>query len=567
MTESPLLPPRRWLAVVTAVVVVALGLAVWADRSTSVTFDEPVLVGIGARAVMEGDLSMLVDQPPLVALLHGVAVSTLGPTLPDPPPGVDFWEYDLRYVHGRAFYFGGGNDPRAIASAARVVSLGCLLLLLAAIAAWGYRLGGWPVAGLAVLLTAFVPDVLAHGAVAYNDLPLAPAFLLAVWSADRAARSPSMRRGAAFGAVFACAMAVKYSAVAIAPVAVVLLALQSFVDRSLDPRRVGAAALGALVAFWVVTATVWGGEIGLARFVEGFWFQMQHAADGHPAPAWVAGMTSADGWWWYFPAAWIFKVPLGLQVLALIVLFAGCRTISLGWRRGAAVPTSLRGGTPERRAEWARRVAADPLRAPLVAIAVYGAFLLRSDLNIGFRYALPVLPLITLVIAVGLFRWGAFEPGLRRRVAVALIVAHVASTLSVAPHFLSFESLAVRGRPAGEEALLDSNVDWGQGLVALARWMDEEGVPAVNLSYFGSGLPEGYGIAYRALPSFLPIPPLRGVPEGGPPLEWTAVSATNLPGLYLEGDPFAELRARPPDATIGGGSIHLWRSREVEGTP
>jgi len=546
MNEShPPEPARGWPVAIAVVVLVALSLGVWADRSTSLTFDEPVLVGIGARAVMAGEMEMLVDQPPLLALLQGAAVATLRPTLPDPPPGVEGWNYALRYPHGRALFFGGDNRPRALATAARSISLAALVLLLLLVAAWGRGLAGWPAACGAALLTAFVPDVLAHGAIAYNDLPLAPAFLAAVWAADRMARRPTPGSGALFGAAFGVAMAIKYSAVALAPVAVLLVGLQALADRRADPRAWTRAAVGALVAFWAVTAVVWGGDLGLTRFLEGFWFQMEHAADGHPAPAWVLGATSADGWWWYFPIAYLFKIPVGLQLLGLTVVVTGARTL---------IGEAATGG-------WVSRRAADPLRGPLVAIAVYGAFLLRSNLNIGFRYVLPILPLIALVVAVGVVRSGALERARPRVLVGALVLMHMASTLSVAPHFLAFESLPVRDRPAGAEVLLDSNLDWGQGLLALADWMEAEGVPAVNLSYFGSALPEGYGVAYRSLPSFLPLPAGAGVAPGAPPPEWTAISATNLPGLYLEGDPFVAYRSRPPDVTLAGGAIHLWRKR------
>jgi hypothetical protein len=273
---------------------------------------------------------------------------------------------------------------------------------------------------------------------------------------------------------------------------------------------------------------------------------MRHAAGGHPAPAWFAGATSPDGWWWWFPAAYLVKVPVGMQLLTLgVVLFGARAMVGEGARRGFALA--------------ARGWASDPLRAPLAGVAVYGAFLLRSDLNIGFRYAIPLLPLVCVAVGAGVVR-AARTPSSVALLGVSTLVAlQLSSTLSAAPHFLAFESVWARGRPPGEEVLLDSSRDWGQGLVALRRWMDEEGVEAVDLSYFGSALPEGYGIAYRSLPSFLPLPPSAGLAEGGPAPTWTAISATNLVGLCLAGDPLAEWRSRPPDHSVAGGTIYLWR--------
>ena len=118
----------------------------------------------------------------------------------------------------------------------------------------------------------------------------------------------------------------------------------------------------------------------------------------------------------------------------------------------------------------------------------------------------------------------------------------------------------------------DPGVTWGQALawagatgaaMALARllalrdWMPEQQAEAVSSSYFGSALPVGCGIRYRALRSFLSAPedPL------GPPArpEWTAIPATNLYGLYFDGaDPYASCRTREPEAVLAG-SILLFR--------
>jgi hypothetical protein len=96
--------------------------------------------------------------------------------------------------------------------------------------------------------------------------------------------------------------------------------------------------------------------------------------------------------------------------------------------------------------------------------------------------------------------------------------------------------------------LLDSSLDWGQGLLALRDWMRANEVDRVYLSYFGSASPSGYGIAYVPMPSFFPLPAVA-LPSAAPP-RYAVVSVTNLHGLYLQGDPFAPLRARRPEAVL-----------------
>ena len=100
----------------------------------------------------------------------------------------------------------------------------------------------------------------------------------------------------------------------------------------------------------------------------------------------------------------------------------------------------------------------------------------------------------------------------------------------------------------GYSVFVDSSLDWGQGLLELRDFMREEGVDRVWLSYFGSALPEGYGIDYVPLPSFFP---LLKTPAAGPEPRFAAISATNLVGLYFGADPFGGLRNRPPYRVLG----------------
>ena len=529
----------------------------WGDRSTSATFDELVMTSIGVRGWAVGDWSMVVDQPPLMPALYGGAVMLTGPRLPDEAAAE--WSFNTRWSWGRALYFTSGNDPRVIASAGRAVSILLALLLVAGVWWIGVRAIS-PLGGLiAALITALSPDVLAHGPIAYNDLPMALAFLVAVWSTDRCVRAPTLATGALAGLAGAFAFGVKYSAIAWIPVAGLLLMAEAW-SRWGDSQwrsRLLAAAGGMAGAFWASTALLYGGDLTLRGLRLGFWITVQRALEGHPAPAWLFGATSDGGWAWFFPVAFLIKNPI-----ALIVLILG--GVGLLWR---GVRSGAGGSDPadEPRLLRVKRWVQSPLRAPAIGGLVFIAFLIRSSQNAGFRYALPVLPLVALLAAAGWARWiesgggAAASAGPRRRAMVPLVLmlGTVVSLALSAPFLISYTSEWAR-RPAGQEALLDSSMDWGQGLLALRGWMQENQVHAVRLSHFGSAVPEAYGIDYAPLPSFLNLREGRTAGATGEIL-WTAISATNLSGLYFQGDdPFAAFRERDPDHVVGG-SIYLYR--------
>src|SRR5690606_22191481 len=129
---------------------------------------------------------------------------------------------------------------------------------------------------------------------------------------------------------------------------------------------------------------------------------------------------------------------------------------------------------------------------------------------------------------VGVARlWPDLSRGARAAVAL-LLVWYAGSSLSYYPHFLAYTSEYGRGRDRGYELLADSSLDWGQGLLELRDYMRTHDISRVYLSYFGSALPEGYGIDYVPMASFFPLSPPGGMPTGAARPTHMVVSATNL---------------------------------------
>jgi hypothetical protein len=198
-----------------------------------------------------------------------------------------------------------------------------------------------------------------------------------------------------------------------------------------------------------------------------------------------------------------------------------------------------------RRMPW-REIAQHPTRAPAVGLAFFVAGLLTSSMNIGFRHALPILPLICILVAQGIeLLWRRGRPALRFALGI-LFAAFVASTSMHYPYYLAYLSEYTAGRPL-YTTLVDSSTDWGEGLVALRKFMQERGVDSVALGYFGSASPDGYGIHYYPLPSYYRLPQ---APPGMAPPRYAVVSATLLAGNYVSGDPYRQLRGVKPVAVL-----------------
>jgi hypothetical protein len=522
----------RWLLAL--IVVTSTLVTVAASRRNSTTFDEIVLIAGGARGYALGVFDLAPEHPPLMQYVYGLPAHLMNPALPAEvevrPPGLGF-----RYVYARDFFWASGNDGERIAFAARLpAALIGALLVLVTFAFTNARFG--PQAGLlGAGLIAFMPDVLGHGMVAYNDLPLALMFLTTMWAADALLRRPTASRGALLGVSFALALGVKFSAVVALP-AIGLMTLAEARVRRLDRAWLAGFAQAtavALAACYVALVALYLGDFTLAEMRYGLDFTYGHVSRGHGAPAYLLGNISPEGWWYFFPAAFVLKTPVAflLLILAATVGFA---------RRGGAEGTPPAGD----------RMLSSGVRPIVCGAFAFAAALLVSRLAIGFRYALPLLPLFAILTAVGVTRaWMAYGNRLRAAIAVG-VLWFAASSLSDYPHFLAYTSEFGAGRDRGDELLLDSSLDWGQGLIDLRSFMREENASSVYLSYFGSALPQGYGIDYVPLASYFPLPAVDR-PAGAPPPRFIVVSATNLHGIYLPGDPFARLREVEPYAVLG----------------
>ena len=127
--------------------------------------------------------------------------------------------------------------------------------------------------------------------------------------------------------------------------------------------------------------------------------------------------------------------------------------------------------------------------------------------------------------------------------AAAIALVAVSSSLVFTPPWrpvwigsrpLEFFNELAGGPANGYRHLVDSNLDWGQGLGDLRRWLDREGIDEpINLCYFGTSDPRWYQIRnvrvpcdYLFAPPFGPGDPFR--PTIVPGL--LAISATHLQG-------------------------------------
>lgn len=554
MTSTP--TAARWHRHVPALAAAAMLLAGGASMlhvsaRSSAAWDEVNAHGLGAWYLETGRFDLPgAYHPPLAAYLAAlpldraaaVAAGAFDPLPPGAPPAARLAN-DVERGNLLLRRLGPGSLERA-----RWPFIATYLLLGALVFLWSRRWFGGAGGLLSLALFLTCPSLMAHGYLVGTDLLPAALGVAALAALFLSFEAPGPLPLAAFLVALALAPTAKLLGLLAAVAAAVAVAGRALAGGPLavwlpgrGVRPVGRpgflahwAAVGALgvVAAWAAMALAYQGEADLGTFRQVV--QAAAAQVGRGFPVLLGGEVSREG----FPAFYLQAIP---AKTSLAVLAA--------W--GAA---GLVAGPP-RRAGWA-----------LVVAAAVGVLVLlsMSRFTVGLRYAL--LALVLLHVAAGRLAAVAGRPRreawLRLGAGAAAVAVAAAELAAVYPHPRGYLDRAVaRGHPA--RALADSDLDWGEGLLALRDFVEARGLTRWGLSYHGSAWPELYGLrpAWYENPLTGPAAPPR--PAAG----WLFVSSTNLGGLFLPDDRYRDLRAAEPDALVGGTIYAFDLDRLAAGRP
>jgi 4-amino-4-deoxy-L-arabinose transferase-like glycosyltransferase len=573
---------RRWGWFVATFLAGFLGVycLVGTRQATSGTFDESNHLACGIEWWQFGSYTQWTENPPLPRVAIAAVPYLLGTRLPPPAewdPKTHDW--DRSWDMGSDLLYGGVGYETNL----RRARWGTLpFFLLALLAVWGLAGGlGRPAVGfLAVALTATLPVLTAHAALATTDIAFVGTFLLATLALWRWFAAPTWGRATALGASVGLALLCKFSTLAFFPilVAAVLLGrrlsktpvLPRWGDRRLPARRLLLQIVGMFLVGFLVT---WAGyrfsvgriedlasevkdwlplvpPVGARSALESVWlhatlpmpelfhglrFLAAHNRVGHEA--YLLGWISQFGFKTFYPVALLVKTPLPFLALCLLSIVLLVRRRDRRW----------------------------PALAALLAAAGILLVSLGSQVNIGVRHVAVILPLLAVATALAIGarlerltvrRWLPAMVGALLLVQATLAVRHRATAIGY------FNALA-GSEPA--KVLLDSDLDWGQDLFALRREANARGIENLTIAFFGT---------LRQCQHRLPK--LTALVPGKPATGWIAISENYYQerstfqllkdpcqpkSAYHEREaapkPFAWLHAYKPVAIVGS-SVRLY---------
>jgi hypothetical protein len=205
----------------------------------------------------------------------------------------------------------------------------------------------------------------------------------------------------------------------------------------------------------------------------------------------------------WLPRARGFEAPL-LVFPALLLAYFSFANSQLGLRYVLPVLPALA-------VIAGRAVAFDAARHRRIHVAALALALivLPVALGIAFEERGPVTlallafagaPIVLGLGSIAAALWPVRDDVMRRggrMLALALLACGALEVLLQHPHHLMFFN-AFAGGPDRGYRILSVGDDWGQGTSELAEYQRDNGLPEIAYDYYGTGVPEIYGLRYRA---------------------------------------------------------------------
>lgn len=584
--------------IVAGILLIMLTLSISVSLGDAAIMDEVAHIPAGYSYIKYGDYRLNPEHPPLLKDLAGIPMQFLSLTF---PANEQFWTTGAngQWEAGWRFLYLPQNNTEAMLFWSRFPIILLSLLLGFVIFKWAKELFGAKAGLLALVLYAFDPNILGHNHYVTTDLGIAAFSVFAFYFFIRYLKNPGWKTILLAGIFFGFAQLAKFSAVLVIPVFGLALILYALARKEkLDFPFLGSSKIKKFwlqklyfyITSFVVVLVIGGIVVGIvyelntykmpaekihqlidtqlyggtqkmvtpylhkmagnpvlrpyAQYLTGFFMVFGRVAGGNTT--FFFGQVTNQSFREYFPLVFLIKEPLPTLALLLLSIATG---FAIWLKKNLPdfpkiVWTNIKDYLSGHIAEFSM----------LCFIGLYGYVSITGNLNIGFRHLFPIFPFMYILISKEVF---AFEKRISKNYAkffrgfvLALVFWLVTETALAFPNYLAYFNEAVGGPKNGYKYVTDSNVDWGQDLKRLAKFVEENDIQKIRVDYFGGG----------DVIHYLGDKAVIWHSDSGQEPGWYAISATFLQNsLYYkitEGKPDYEwLRERKPTAEIGGSIL------------
>jgi hypothetical protein len=466
-------------------------------------------IATGYSFLKTGDFRLNSTSPPLTEELAAIPLIFLNPVL---PLADSSWNAIDRVTFGYKFLYEYNKNAADLVFWARIpmviLSLLCaLLVFIFAKEIYGEKAGLF-----AMFLYVFCPNIVAYSGLAIPDIGVTFFMLLAMYTFYRFLLKPTHRNVIFSGITLGFAEAAKYSALILFPVFFILIICKALADKQWKYilSLAGIIAVCYCVVFMSYRLEVkpllkndidvkekisfiekgidkvFGGnnqaikskaiDFALHTPIPFATYIMNILAETNLVfvkdfGVFLMGERSRSGWWYYYPVVFLLKTPIPLLLLLLLAILF-CLKVK---------PVNI----------WAERLI-------MCFLALFTIACLLTKLQLSVRYILPLYPLLFIYISK------ITKVRIKKQFILVLAVSalslwYVFDALKIYPNYLAYFNQFAGGPDNGWRYLRDANIDYGQDLPALARYLRKNNISKIKLSYFGTADPAYYGIKFEPL--------------------------------------------------------------------
>ena len=491
----------------------------------SATWDETHSFGLGEYLLknMRWDVPGSILHPPLSFYISSI------PFLFIPDDHEALRKYDENINQNLSFLVGVDNSQglplflSCLNSTNYIFYLSRLMIILVAlllgfyIYLWSYPIYGKKGGLLSLCFFTFCPNLLAHSHLTTPDMVLTAFSFIASYYYWKSLNSCSLKYSIIGGIFFGLALMSKFTGILLFPIFFIFLIFFRINKTSLNTfNNILFYAIGLFILFL-------GYGFNITPYLQGIIFQLEHASKGHSC--FLFGQHSTSGWWYYFIVAFFIKTPIPTLILFFASLFFTAKNFRLNDNINEL--------------------------CLLIPVLFIFSFFSINHQSIGLRYILPIYPFI--FVLIGKIMTIKTSRKLVKLLICLIIFWYIYGSINTYPHYLAYFNESILGPKNGYKYLVDSNLDWGQDLKGLKKYMEKNNIDKIYLSYFGTDLPERYGIKYIWLPSPPPFAEVSMENRVSSPIKGLiAISATNLQGVYFyDKNIYTWLKNYKPIAMIG----------------
>jgi hypothetical protein len=484
--------------------------------------DEGVHLTAGYSYLMNKYVELNPEHPPLVKLAAALLIWPLHPNF----PFTDLANANQWDVAGK-FLYDVGNNADLMLFLGRLPAMFFSLLLGLIIYIWAKKISGVYAGFIALILYAFDANILTHSRYITTDIAISLFFIATLYCLSKYLVKPSTNSLIVLAICFSLAQVTKFSAVLLIPL-ILFFGLYAKISAKQYLKMIAVLLFSTALAIAIFYF------FQPLPYLNGLLALFDHEKGGHFS--YLLGQFDEHGFWYYFPVAFLVKTPLTtlLILLSAIIIFILSKL---------EVFRNLKSYSFFRRIK--KTIAETSLEKWIIIVfpIFYFAAAMVNRLNIGIRHLLPIYPFIFIFIAVTIFS-KKYRNIYLKIASIFLIAFFLIESLIIYPNYLPYFSLLVGGTSQGHKYLLDSNLDWGQDLKKLKKYLEENNITKpIYLSYFGKASPDYYGISYFPLPD-------NNLPNG-----YVAISIQHIESTDAK---YQFLLDYKPEAIIGK-TIYLYR--------